>query len=129
MPLKEDPASLGNSKNIALKRLNAPLLQLKKDPPYSELYKNFLNEHEFMGHMNEVTQNEEPNIAYCMPHHGIYRPQKTITKLRAVSSKSTLTSNGNSLNSILLNGGIIQDDLFSILTRFCKHIYAFMADI
>ncbi|GFX78361.1 integrase catalytic domain-containing protein [Trichonephila clavipes] len=32
-------------------------------------------------------------------------------------------------NSILLNGGIIQLDLFSIVSRFRKHEYAFSADI
>ncbi|XP_055941893.1 uncharacterized protein LOC129971940 [Argiope bruennichi] len=78
--------------------------------------------------MSEI-QNEsvEPEVTYYMPHHDIYRPQKTTTKLRTVFNASTLTSSGKSLNSIQYNGGGIQDDLFTLLIRFRKHIFAFTA--
>ncbi|GBM25142.1 hypothetical protein AVEN_96702-1 [Araneus ventricosus] len=42
---------------------------------------------------------------------------------------SAKTSTGQSLNSILLNGGSIQDELFSLVNRFRTHKYAFNADI
>ncbi|GFW94228.1 integrase catalytic domain-containing protein [Trichonephila clavipes] len=64
-----------------------------------------------------------------MPHHDIYRPPKSMTKLRRVFNASPLTTNGSLLNSIQYNGGVIQDDLFSLLVRFRKHIYAFTVDI
>ncbi|GFW02807.1 integrase catalytic domain-containing protein [Trichonephila clavipes] len=57
------------------------------------------------------------------------KTEKSTTKLRTVFNASAFTNNGRSLNSIQHNGGVIQDDLFSLLVRFRKHIYAFTADI
>ncbi|GFY04848.1 DUF1758 domain-containing protein [Trichonephila clavipes] len=36
---------------------------------------------------------------------------------------------GKSLNSIQFNGGLVQEDLFSIMVCFRKHKYAFTTDI
>ncbi|GFX56635.1 integrase catalytic domain-containing protein [Trichonephila clavipes] len=79
--------------------------------------------------MTEIKESIEPEYTYYIPHHGIYRPKKSATKLRTVFNDSALTTNGRSLNSIQYNGGVIQDDHFSLLVRFPKHIYAFTADI
>ncbi|XP_035230223.1 uncharacterized protein LOC118202180 [Stegodyphus dumicola] len=79
--------------------------------------------------MTEVKEKNEPRVVYYMPHHGVYRPQKTATKLRTVFNASCLTSNGISLNSLQRNEGVIQDDLFSMMRRFEKYPFAFTADI
>ncbi|GBN56551.1 hypothetical protein AVEN_211235-1 [Araneus ventricosus] len=79
--------------------------------------------------MTEIRESDEPDLTYYMPHHGIYRPQKSTTKLRTVFNASTLTTSGKSMNSIQYNDGVIQDDLFTLLVRFRKHIFAFTADI
>lgn len=129
MPLKEEPTCLGNSRDVAEKRLNSLYQRFVRDPEYFSLYKDFLREYEALAHMCEVSETEEPSTVYYMPHHGIYRPQKSTTKLRTVFNASSITSNGNSLNSLQYNGGIIQDDLFSIMLRFRKHLVAFTADI
>ncbi|GFW58708.1 DUF1758 domain-containing protein [Trichonephila clavipes] len=47
----------------------------------------------------------------------------------ACSIASAKTTSSFSLNSVLLNEWIIQQDLFSIVSRFRKHEYAFSADI
>ncbi|GFX53013.1 integrase catalytic domain-containing protein [Trichonephila clavipes] len=111
------------------KRLESLWTRLSRDQDYQKLYRDFLKEYEELGHMTEITESVEPEYTYYMPHHGIYRPQKSTTKLRTVFNASALTANGRSLNSIQYNGGVIQDDLFSLLVRFRKHIYAFTADI
>ncbi|GFT52145.1 integrase catalytic domain-containing protein [Trichonephila clavipes] len=129
IPFKEHWSCLGNSKDIALKRLESLWTRLSRDQDYQKLYRDFLKEYEELGHMTEITESVEPEYTYYMPHHGIYRPQKSTTKLRTVFNASALTANGRSLNSIQYNGGVIQDDLFSLLVRFRKHIYAFTADI
>ncbi|GFW12930.1 hypothetical protein TNCV_3328631 [Trichonephila clavipes] len=49
-----------------------------------------------------------------MPHRGICRPQKSMTKFLTVFNTSTLTTNGKSLNSIQYNDRVVQDDLFSL---------------
>ncbi|GBN49060.1 hypothetical protein AVEN_190181-1 [Araneus ventricosus] len=72
---------------------------------------------------------EDNTKSYYIPHHCIYKPEKTTTPLRVVFDASAKTSTGQSLNSILLNGGSIQDDLFSLVTKFRTLKYAFSVDI
>ncbi|GFS60007.1 DUF1758 domain-containing protein [Trichonephila clavipes] len=104
LPIKENAETLlGYSKENAIKRLN--------------------------GHMEEIKNETLDKINYYIPHHSVYKPEKTSTPLRVVFDASAKTTSGFSLNSILLNGGIIQQDLFSIVSRFRKHEYAFSADI
>ncbi|GFU98135.1 integrase catalytic domain-containing protein [Trichonephila clavipes] len=79
--------------------------------------------------MKEVTNETEPKIAYYATHHGIYRPEKSTTKLRVVFNCSSLTDNGISLNDIQYNGGVIQEDLYAQMLRFRTYTYAFTADI
>ncbi|XP_055950954.1 uncharacterized protein LOC129985055 [Argiope bruennichi] len=92
------------------------------------LYKEFMREYESLENMEEIKIEDDSNVNYYIPHHAVYKPEKTSTPLRVVFDASAKTSR-YSLNSILLNGGIIQQDLFSIVSRFRKHRYAFSADI
>ncbi|GFX83479.1 integrase catalytic domain-containing protein [Trichonephila clavipes] len=68
-------------------------------------------------------------VSFYMPHHGVYRPEKSTTKLRTVFNASSPSTSGKSLNSIQFNGGLVQEDLFSIMARFRKHKYVFTTDI
>ncbi|GFW53098.1 integrase catalytic domain-containing protein [Trichonephila clavipes] len=68
-------------------------------------------------------------VSFYMPHHGVYRPEKSTTKMRTVFNASSPSTSGKSLNSIQFNGGLVQEDLFSIMVRFRKHKYAFTTDI
>ncbi|GBN58572.1 hypothetical protein AVEN_253095-1, partial [Araneus ventricosus] len=79
--------------------------------------------------MELVTDNNEPSASYYLPHRGVFKPDKTSTKLRVVFNASALSSNGLSLNDIQMNGGLTQEDLFSIMLRFRKHKFVFSADI
>ncbi|GFU95905.1 DUF1758 domain-containing protein [Trichonephila clavipes] len=92
------------------------------------LYKEFMNEYELLGHMEEIKNETLDKINYYIPHHSVYKPEKTSTPMRVVFDASAKTTSGFSLNCILLNGGIIQQDLFSIVSRFRKQEYAFSAD-
>ncbi|GFW89949.1 uncharacterized protein TNCV_864791 [Trichonephila clavipes] len=129
MPLKKEPSCLGNSKDIALKRLGSLWNRLARDDNYLNLYREFLRDYERLGHMKEVTNETEPEITYYATHHGIYRPEKSTTKLRVVFNCSSLTDNGISLNDIQYNGGVIQEDLYAQMLRFRTYTYAFTADI
>ncbi|GFY36226.1 uncharacterized protein TNCV_4845981 [Trichonephila clavipes] len=129
IPLKKEPSCLGNSKDIALKRLGSLWNRLARDENYLNLYREFLRDYERLGHMKEVTNETEPKIAYYATHHGIYRPEKSTTKLRVVFNCSSLTDNGISLNDIQYNGGVIQEDLYAQMLRFRTYTYAFTADI
>ncbi|GBM56839.1 hypothetical protein AVEN_227346-1 [Araneus ventricosus] len=128
MTSREDPSCLGEYNEIALKRLNSLWKRLKGDPVYLTLYKAVLREYEALSHMNEVTD-EESQVAYHMPHRGVYRPEKATTKLRTVFNASSPTTRGQSLNSIQCNGGMVKEELFLIMVRFHKHYFAFITDI
>ncbi|GFX78363.1 integrase catalytic domain-containing protein [Trichonephila clavipes] len=130
LPIKENAETLlGYSKENAIKRLNGIWEKLNKNNTMGTLYKEFMNEYELLGHMEEIKNETLDKINYYIPHHSVYKPEKTSTPLRVVFDASAKTTSGFSLNSIILNGGIIQQDLFSIVSRFRKHEYAFSADI
>ncbi|GBN71477.1 hypothetical protein AVEN_85918-1 [Araneus ventricosus] len=130
LPMKENADSmLGFSRENAVKRLNGIWNKLNKNNTLATLYKAFLQEYLDLGHMQQIIDEDDNTKSYYIPHHCIYKPEKTTTPLRVVFDASAKTSTGQSLNSILLNGGSIQDDLFSLVTRFRTHKYAFSADI
>ncbi|GFS69602.1 uncharacterized protein TNCV_1429231 [Trichonephila clavipes] len=66
---------------------------------------------------------------YFLPYRGVFRPEKSTTKVRVVFNVSSPTDNGLSLNDIQLNGGVIQHDLYAQVIRFRTFRYALTADI
>ncbi|GFX82785.1 uncharacterized protein TNCV_385781 [Trichonephila clavipes] len=118
-----------NSKDIAFKRLGSLWNRLARDENYLNLYREFLGDYERLGHMKEVTNETEPKITHYATHHGIYRPEKSKTKLRVVFNCSSLTDNGISLNDIQYNGEVIQEVFNAQMLRFRTYTYAFTADI
>ncbi|XP_023222407.1 uncharacterized protein LOC111623907 [Centruroides sculpturatus] len=67
-------------------------------------------------------------VCYYLLHHGVFRPDKTTTRLRVVFNASAPTTSGLSLNNHLLKGEE-KEDVFKIMTRFQKYKYAFTAAI
>ncbi|GBO34381.1 hypothetical protein AVEN_174602-1 [Araneus ventricosus] len=128
IPLKNDK-QLGESRTSANRRLDALWRRLSKDTKLKTLYCDFMREYKDLGHMTEVKEAHEPELSVYLPHHGVYNPLKSSTKLRVVFNGSAPTSNGVSLNQIQLNGGTVQQDLFSIMIRFRKHEFVFTADV
>ncbi|GBM12575.1 hypothetical protein AVEN_78349-1 [Araneus ventricosus] len=128
IPLKNDK-QLGESRTSANRRLDALWRRLSKDTKLKTLYCDFIREYKVLGHMTEVKEAHEPEFSVYLPHHGVYNPLKSSTKLRVVFNGSAPTSNGVSLNQIQLNGGTVQQDLFSIMIRFRKHEFVFTADV
>ncbi|GFT34386.1 integrase catalytic domain-containing protein [Trichonephila clavipes] len=122
MPLKEDPSCLGESKQTAIQRLNSLwkrlTVEIKNICPC--VYEKFLQEYEDLGHMREIKA-DGSGVSFYMPHHGVYRPEKSTSKLRTVLNASSPSTSGKSLNSIQFNGGLVPKDLFSIMVRFRKH--------
>lgn len=128
MPM-EDPALLRKSRNLAEKRLDGIWKRLDRDSNLKSLYSAFMEEYKILNHMELVEDAENDSDCYVIPHHSVYKPEKSSTKLRVVFNASMPTTSGLSLNDILLKGKIPQQDLFSIMVRFRKHRYAFTADV
>ncbi|GBM00359.1 hypothetical protein AVEN_179181-1 [Araneus ventricosus] len=114
---------------MASKRLDNLWKRLNRDPAMKFIYSEFLREYKNLNHMEEITNCNYSNGGYFLLHQGVLRPFSITTKLRVVFDASAKTTTGHSLNDLLCAGGVLQDDLFSILTRFRKHQYAFTADI
>ncbi|GFY12139.1 PHD finger protein 12 [Trichonephila clavipes] len=128
MALNKDQSCLGNSKDIAIRRLNSLWKRLSRDSSYLSLYAEFLKEYEELGHLERVVESSEPPTHYYIPHHGVLRPEKLTTKLRIVFNGSSPTTTGISLNDILLKGEV-KEDVFETISRFRRHKFAFTTDI
>ncbi|GFU83475.1 uncharacterized protein TNCV_3225361 [Trichonephila clavipes] len=111
MPLKEDPSCLGESRQTAIQRLNSLWKRLSRDKEYLSLYEKFLQEYEDLGHMREIKA-DGSELHFYMPHHGVYRPEKSTTKMRTVFNASSPSTSGKSLNSIQFNGGLVKKTSF-----------------
>ncbi|GFX33078.1 DUF1758 domain-containing protein [Trichonephila clavipes] len=100
MALNKDPSCLGNSKDIAIRRLNSLWKRLSRDSRHLSLYAEFLKEYEELDHLERVVESSEPPTHYYISHHGVLRPEKLTTKLRIVFNCSSPTTTGISLNDI-----------------------------
>ncbi|GBN34443.1 hypothetical protein AVEN_197191-1 [Araneus ventricosus] len=80
--------------------------------------------------MERILDSVDPKSSeYYIPHHAVFHPESTATHLRVSFNAYANSSNGVLLNSVLLNGGTVQQELFSIISRFRTYKYAFSADI
>lgn len=82
-----------------------------------------------MGHMDLISEEQIILPAFYLPHHAVIKESSLTTKTRVVFDASAKSSSGLSLNDVLMCGPTVQDDLFSILTRFRKHQFVLSADI
>lgn len=127
LPFKNDVSKLGNSYNIAKRRLLLLEKRFQKDPELKADYVKFMSEYEELGHMEQV--DEGVGKSYYIPHHAVRNESSTTTKVRVVFDASCKTDTGVSLNDILLKGPVIQEELLYILLRFRTYTYVLTADI
>jgi len=64
-----------------------------------------------------------------MPQRGVLKETSSTTKLRVVFNGSEKSSNGVSLNDMLMIGPKVQDDLLDIVQRFRLHGIVMSADV
>lgn len=129
LPMQSDISDLGESRETALKRLLYMEKKFQKQPDLKEKYTQFMQEYLQLGHMECIEDQGFITFAHYLPHHAVFKESSSTTKLRVVFDGSAKTSTGNSLNDVLSVGPVVQEDLFSILTRFRKHQYVITADI
>ncbi|XP_015119829.1 uncharacterized protein LOC107043042 [Diachasma alloeum] len=129
LPLKTSTAALGESKFKASRQLRSTVSKLTNNQAYAQLYKEFINEYETLGHMQRAPETAEPVPVYYLPHHGVLRADAITTRLRVVFNGSSPTSSGTSLNDILHPGGKLQTNAMDVLTWMRKHRLVFGTDI
>ncbi|XP_043494122.1 uncharacterized protein LOC122519021 isoform X1 [Polistes fuscatus] len=128
LPFKEEDRQLGDSYANVLRRFHALERSLSRKPEMKDEYTWFLSEYEELKHMTRIegTSREE---GYYLPHHAVLKQTSLTTKLRVVFDASAKTTNGKSLNNVLMVGPTIHEDLFTLLVRFRSRAIAITADI
>nr|XP_022914664.1 uncharacterized protein LOC111425114 [Onthophagus taurus] len=135
LPLKDNPQILGESYDIAKRRLISLENKFAKNSELKEEYTKFMSDYESLGHMSEVGADElgksdtSNEVVNYVPHHCVLKMSSTTTKLRVVFDASAKTSSGFSLNDLLRVGPVVQDDLISIILRFRLYNYVLTGDI
>ncbi|XP_066585561.1 uncharacterized protein [Prorops nasuta] len=131
LSFKDNVSELGDSREIAERRLRSTLRRLEKHSDLRNSYNQFMQEYSRLGHMTEIPNPAEhlKTPIYYLPHHAVTNQSSSSTKVRVVFDASCKSTSGKSLNDILRVGPTIQQDLFSIILRFRQHQYALTADI
>ncbi|XP_045777844.1 uncharacterized protein LOC123875840 [Maniola jurtina] len=98
IPFRDSADTLGDSYNIAKRRLIQVEKKLSKNPNLRSEYNKFMKEYEDLGHMSEVTDYDDHGC--FLPHHAVIRESSETTKTRVVFDASSKTSNNIALNDI-----------------------------
>lgn len=95
-------AKLGDSEDIALKRLRALERRFKREATIKAHYQQFMEEYVKLGHMINKQPNEETVSCY-LPHHCVVKSaERSYKLLRVIFDASCKTSTGVSLNDTLM---------------------------
>jgi Pao retrotransposon peptidase len=108
--------------------VESTLNRLRKNPG------DFVNYHKEIQQLIDSEFVEEASMGYeelhtHLPHHPVYRVDKSTTKIRPVFDGAAKTKFGPSLNDVLETGPNLNPDLLWVLMRFRKHKIAWIADI
>ncbi|XP_011705620.1 PREDICTED: uncharacterized protein LOC105460827, partial [Wasmannia auropunctata] len=115
IPFQTTAGSLGESREMAERRLKSLERRLQADKKMRDEYVAFLRKYRDLGHMTKIIDNGLTSQAYYLPHHGVWKENSLTTKLRVVFDASAPTSTGVSINDLQMIGPTIQRDLMSIL--------------
>ncbi|XP_053968405.1 uncharacterized protein LOC128869828 [Anastrepha ludens] len=119
LPFKKKK-DLGDSRKQAMARFLNLEKKLASDDNLRKQYVQFMRDYLEMGHMKKASGNNCGK--YYLPHQAVIREGSLTTKLRVVFDASAKTTNGSSLNDILLIGPRLQKDIFDIITKWRQYV-------
>jgi len=122
-------SQVGNSEEIAKRRLLLTERKFAKDPGFKAEYTSFMQEYLKLRHMRPVADAADNKKRIFLPHQVVVREDAATTKLRVVFDASSKDSKGLSLNDALYKGPMLQSDLFTLILRFRCQRYVICADI
>ncbi|XP_055604975.1 uncharacterized protein LOC129753201 [Uranotaenia lowii] len=120
-------ATIGESREMAFRRLQSLERRLEKEPELRQHYHGFMAEYLELGHMRRANVGPEKRV--YLPHHPVIKQASTTTKVRVVFDASSKSSSGISLNDALLVGPVIQDELRALIMRCRMKRVMIIADI
>lgn len=132
VPLADVNGILGNSFDLALTRFINLEKKLQRSPFLLTEYQKFIDEYVNLGHghyfdIASYDFSREP--IYFLPHHAVFNENSKTTRTRVVFDGSMKTNKRVSLNDILLNGPVVQNDLFDIVMLYRIGNHTFSTDI
>ncbi|XP_029174769.1 uncharacterized protein LOC114943355 [Nylanderia fulva] len=130
--IKQKLENLGETRDIAMRRFCGLERRLNRDPGLKSQYTAFMREYLALGHMKLVREENDKDKGlptYYLLHHCILKTSNETTKIRVVFDALCKSSTGVSLNDALMIGPTVQQDLFSIVSRFRIFRFVFSADI
>lgn len=127
-----DQLQIGDSFSVALQRFLTLERRFKKNPLYLEKYKKFIEEYISLGHakiveLDKIDVQNDP--IYFLAHHAVLNEESLTTKLRVVFDGSMKSRAGLSLNDVMLNGPIVQAELFDIILLWRTYTHTITCDI
>ncbi|XP_058816696.1 uncharacterized protein LOC131679970 [Topomyia yanbarensis] len=128
LPFLHPPSQLGDSRQMAEKRLSHIERKLHRNPQLKHEYHAFLREYLELGHMT-LAECPAPKGSVYRPHHCVVKEASSTTKCRVVFDASAKTTSTNSLNDVLMAGPVLQDSLVNILLRFRLPAFVVTGDI
>ena len=114
-----------------MKRLVSAENQLKGNDERAAAYSEAIDQYIQDGYAEEVIDDSskvEKMVKY-LPHHAIFREDKSSTKTRIGFDGSVHDTDEASLNDCVLPGPALQPNLMSVPLRFRSHPIAIMADV
>jgi len=127
LPFKEEAPPLGDSYEIAHRRFLSLEKRLNAQPELKRKYIAGMRDYLEQGHMQLLDPSAKPE--YYIPHLGVFKSHGDTQKLRIVFDCSSKTSNGQSLNSILMTGPKLQTTIQDIIMLFRLYPFVFTCDI
>ena len=130
LPWKKDHPPLVDNYQQAYQRLISIERNLIKHVEKKRMYCDAVNQYIDDGRAQAIVKEDSKadKIRY-LPHHAVFREDRTTTKCRVVFDSSAKTADGVSLNSCLLKGPKLQPDLGHVIIRPRCHRIGLMADI
>lgn len=135
MPLVSsmDELQLGDSFSVAYNRFLTLEKRFKRDPLLLAKYKQFIEEYIELGHAKVVDIKNYDDIytkpVFFLAHHAVINEASKTTKLRVVFDGSMQSRQKVSLNDVMLNGPVVQSELFDILILFRTYPFVLICDI
>ncbi|KAL6419071.1 hypothetical protein ACFW04_011593 [Cataglyphis niger] len=129
LPVRLPLPDLSGTKRSAARLLGHMERRFARDEQLKQLYTDFMQEYEVLGHMSPVRPASAAGPADCfLPHHGVMR-KGSPCKIRVVFNGSSAVSSGASLNRHLKVGPNLLPALEDILLRWRVHRFVLASDI
>ncbi|XP_068246878.1 uncharacterized protein [Palaemon carinicauda] len=127
LPFRVPRQSLPNNRQQALQRAMLLDASLRRNPVKQEHFLTFMSKIFDYNHAELAPPLKDHEECWYLPLFGVYHPKKP-DQIRGVFDSSA-KCNGVSLNSVLLTGPNLTNDLLGVLIRFRKEMLAVTADI